>query len=245
MMSCVRSQQVLTAERSVISCIGTPQLTRLGLHLSHPVVTLFLSQRLLSAMPNFRWPELSNDLALAKEVMSLRPEKPCNWDAIATKLSALFSTNEKPVILKGIGCRERMDLLLKKFKDEDAKSLKRSGTEEDYSDKCKYGFPYSVPQEVEELDEDSTRYLYPQRHEEDKMIVPYNLEIPMVWGAGHNVQCVSRHGFEMYLAKYISKLEPTTKIELPLNAFLPERYLNTRVIGAIEALEVLMGFQQH
>ena len=113
------------------------------------------------------------------------------------------------------------------------------------SDKCKYGFPYSVPQEVEELDEDNTRYLYPRRHEEDRMIVPHNLEMLVVWGAGHNVQRVSRHGFEMYLAKYISKPEPMTKIELPENASAPERYLKTRVIGAIEALEVLMGFQQH
>ena len=113
------------------------------------------------------------------------------------------------------------------------------------SDKCKYGFPYNVPQEVEELDEDNTRYLYPRRHEEDRMIVPHNLEMLVVWGAGHNVQRVSRHGFEMYLAKYISKPEPMTKIELPENASAPERYLKTRLIGAIEALEVLMGFQQH
>ena len=113
------------------------------------------------------------------------------------------------------------------------------------SNKCKYGFPYSVPQDVEELDEDNTRYLYPRRHEEDKMIVPHNLEMLVVWGAGHNVQRVSRHGFEMYLAKYISKPEPSTKIELPESTSAPERYLKTRVIGAIEALEVLMGFQQH
>ena len=113
------------------------------------------------------------------------------------------------------------------------------------SDKCKYGFSYNVPQEVEELDEDNTRYLYPRRHEEDRMIVPHNLEMLVVWGAGHNVQRVSRHGFEMYLAKYISKPEPMTKIELPENASAPDRYLKTRVIGAIEALEVLMGFQQH
>ena len=59
------------------------------------------------------------------------------------------------------------------------------------------------------------------------------------------MQRVSRHGFEMYLAKYISKPEPMTKIELPENASAPEKYLKTRLIGAIEALEVLMGFQQH
>ena len=44
------------------------------------------------------------------------------------------------------------------------------------------------------------------------VVVPYNLEMLVVWGAGHNVQRVSRHGFEMYLAKYISA-ELTTKIE--------------------------------
>ena len=49
----------------------------------------------------------------------------------------------------------------------------------------------------------------------------------------------------MYLAKYISKPEPTTTIDLPENASAPERYLKTCVIGAMEALEVLMGFQQH
>ena len=77
------------------------------------------------------------------------------------------------------------------------------------------------------------------------MVVPHNLEMLVVWGAGHNVQRVSRHGFEMYLAKYVSKAEPITKIELPESASAPERYLKTRVIGAIEALEVLMSFQQH
>ena len=113
------------------------------------------------------------------------------------------------------------------------------------SDKCKYGFPYEVPLEVEKLDEENIRYLYPWRHEEDRMVVPHNLEILVLWGAGHNVQRVSGHGFEMYLAKYISKPEPTTTIDLPENASVAERYLKTRVIGAIEALEVLMGSQQH
>ena len=49
----------------------------------------------------------------------------------------------------------------------------------------------------------------------------------------------------MYLAKYISKAEPTTNIELPEGSSAPERYLKTRVIGAVEALEVLMSYQQH
>ena len=49
----------------------------------------------------------------------------------------------------------------------------------------------------------------------------------------------------MYLAKYISKPEPSTNIHLRENASEPERYLRTRVIGAVECLDVLMGFHQH
>ena len=46
----------------------------------------------------------------------------------------------------------------------------------------------------------------------------------------------------MYLAKYISKREPSTNIHLPENASEPERYLRTR---AVECLDVLMGFHQY
>ena len=110
---------------------------------------------------------------------------------------------------------------------------------------CKYGFPFHIPQNCEMLDEDCVRYIYVRRLEEDRLVVPYNPELMILWGAAHNVQRVSRHGFEMYLAKYISKPEPSTNIHLPENASEPERYLRTRVIGAVECLEVLMGFHQH
>ena len=65
-------------------------------------------------MPNFRWPLLYHDLSLAKDVISIRPEKTSDWDAIAAKLSTLFSTDAKPVSIKGRACHERLDLLLKK-----------------------------------------------------------------------------------------------------------------------------------
>lgn len=111
--------------------------------------------------------------------------------------------------------------------------------------KCKYGFPFKVPEPEERLDDDGIRYLYVRRHKEDALVVvPYNPEIAILWGAAHNVQKVSRHGFEMYLAKYISKPEPSLSIQLPENASEPQRYLRTRVIGSVEALEVLMGFHQ-
>ena len=76
-------------------------------------------------MPQFWWPELSHDVALAKEVVSHRPSKAQDWEAIAQTLSTSFSTANKPVELKGRGCRERMERLLEKFHAEDTKSLKR------------------------------------------------------------------------------------------------------------------------
>ena len=111
--------------------------------------------------------------------------------------------------------------------------------------KCKYGFPFEVPHETVCLDEDGVRYLYVRRHNEDKNVVPYNPEIAILWGAAHNVQIVSKHGFEMYLAKYISKPEPSLKIELPEKCSDPQRFLRTRVVGSVEVLDVLMGFHQN
>ena len=76
-------------------------------------------------MPIFRWPDLVHDIALVKEIVANRPTKPLYWEAIAVTLSSAFSTTEKLVELKGRGCRERLDLIIEKFKAEDAKSLKR------------------------------------------------------------------------------------------------------------------------
>ena len=78
---------------------------------------------------------------------------------------------------------------------------------------CKYGFPFHVPQNCEQMDEDCVRYVYVRRHEEDRLVVPYNPELMI---AAHNVQRESRHGFEVYLAKCISKPEPSTNIHLCL-----------------------------
>ena len=48
--------------------------------------------------------------------------------------------------------------------------------------KYKYGFPFKVPQLIEELDEDGIHYLYTHRCREDQLVVPYNLEILLFWG---------------------------------------------------------------
>ena len=76
-------------------------------------------------MPQFRWPEVKHDIALAKEVASTRPSKPSDWERIAGALSSTFSNEGKTIELKGRGCRERMDRLLEKYRVEDSKSLKR------------------------------------------------------------------------------------------------------------------------
>ena len=46
-------------------------------------------------MPQFRWPELLNDVALAREVASTRPAKNADWEKIAGTLSTQFSTEKK------------------------------------------------------------------------------------------------------------------------------------------------------
>ena len=73
--------------------------------------------------------------------------------------------------------------------------------------KCKYGFPYSTPEPCKRLDDDHVRYLDMRRLSEDAFTVQYSPEIDILWGAHHNVQHVSKHGFEQYLAKYISKTD--------------------------------------
>ena len=76
-------------------------------------------------MPGFRWPYIAQDIALATEVAAVRPNKLTDWEAIAKTLTSLFSTTDKHVSLKGRGCKDRMDLLLRKYREEDSKSLKR------------------------------------------------------------------------------------------------------------------------
>ena len=42
--------------------------------------------------------------------------KAVDWESIATCLNLAFSTEDKPVYLKGRGCRERMNRLVEKYK---------------------------------------------------------------------------------------------------------------------------------
>lgn len=77
-------------------------------------------------MPQFRWPTVANDVSLAREVVGRRPSKPAEWDEIAAILNSAFSTPSKTVQLKGRGCRERLERLVSKYREDDSQSLKRS-----------------------------------------------------------------------------------------------------------------------
>ena len=78
------------------------------------------------SMPRqFRWPELSHNICLAREVVGRRPSKPLEWEEVAAIPSRTFSTSTKPVKLKGRGCRERLERLVEKFRTEESQSLKR------------------------------------------------------------------------------------------------------------------------
>ena len=66
----------------------------------HIVFLRFLLADTYPAMPGFRW-DLKQDIALATVVVSKRPHKPVGWSDVAEDLNASFSTEDKPVQLKG------------------------------------------------------------------------------------------------------------------------------------------------
>ena len=46
-------------------------------------------------MAPFRWPSIDKDIKLAVEVAANRPEKPTEWEAIASRVSTVFISEEK------------------------------------------------------------------------------------------------------------------------------------------------------
>ena len=106
--------------------------------------------------------------------------------------------------------------------------------------KCKYGFPFPV-QEDEQMNKSGNRFLPRRRCYEDTLVVPYNQEILYLWGAHMNIQKVTESGWEMYLAKYVAKGEPSFQLEISKDASDPEKYLRTRVVGRLEVDHINMG----
>ena len=73
----------------------------------------------------FRW-SLPQDIALCEEVRNTRPERLEQWQTIANLLNKAFSTEKFEMDVRGRGCRERLNLLVRKYREEDRKSLRRS-----------------------------------------------------------------------------------------------------------------------
>ena len=63
-------------------------------------------------------------MAFVKEVAQDSPKKPDEWEAVDKRLGKAFSTDSYTVELKGKGCREKMNQILTKYKEEDVKGLK-------------------------------------------------------------------------------------------------------------------------
>lgn len=76
-------------------------------------------------MAPFRWPSINNDIMLAREVTARNPKSSADWESIAVILSQAFTTDEKKIDLTGRACRERMDRLIAKHKEDDKISLKK------------------------------------------------------------------------------------------------------------------------
>ena len=114
-----------------------------------------------------------------------------------------------------------------------------SGSKGSASPACKYGFPFKE-QEEECLDESGIRLLYKRTFQEDMNIVPYNLPILLMWFGHMNIQRVTSGGWEVYLAKYVSKAEPSFDLKLPPTATEVERFLKTRIVGRLEVDTILL-----
>ena len=95
---------------------------------------------------------------------------------------------------------------------------------------CKYGFPFNVPEPCEKLDSEKVRYLYKCTLKEDALVVPYNPEIAILWGA-----CTWLNTFPSL--SLVVTFSYQRMHQIPNGFFV-------QVIGSVEAHEVMMGFHQ-
>ena len=56
-----------------------------------------------------------------------------------------------------------------------------------------------------------------------------------------NIQKVTTSGWEMYLAKYVAKTEPSFRLEISKDASDTEKYIRTRVVGRLEVDHINLG----
>jgi ATP-dependent DNA helicase PIF1 len=106
--------------------------------------------------------------------------------------------------------------------------------------KCKYGFPFDL-RSTTGLDDKKMQYLLKRTQGEDRNIVSYNLKLLLLSGAHLNVKMVGKAGWELYLAKYASKMEPVTTHRLKHKKLDVELFFTSRVMSATECSAIALN----
>ena len=112
--------------------------------------------------------------------------------------------------------------------------------------KCKSGPPFTVPQHKEELDSIGVHLLYRRQEQEDAFVVPHNCRLLVRLQCHNNVERITFLGWELYLAKYLTKAAKSLTVPMTLspNATDVERLPKLRSLGCMENGMMLLGIHQ-
>ena len=112
--------------------------------------------------------------------------------------------------------------------------------------KCKSGYPFTVPQHKQQLDSTGVRVLYRRQEQEEACVVPHNRRLLVRLQCHNNVQRITSLGWELYLAKYLTKAAKSLTVPMNLspNATDVERLLKLRSLGRMENGRMLLGIHQ-
>uniref|UniRef100_A0A7S4GGY8 Uncharacterized protein n=1 Tax=Eutreptiella gymnastica TaxID=73025 RepID=A0A7S4GGY8_9EUGL len=72
--------------------------------------------------------------------------------------------------------------------------------------KCNSKYPFSMPQEIEEMNDSGGRLLYRRYEAEDACVVPHNRRLLVRLRCHNNVQRITPWGWELFFAKYLTNL---------------------------------------
>lgn len=110
---------------------------------------------------------------------------------------------------------------------------------------CRLGYPQPLVNQTR-IDNTGLRKLYRRTKEEDRWIIPFCISMLLIVRACCNIQEITEQGFEQYLTKYICKHEKSARIphgvHLGNKASVTERYFRLRILGIIEAIDILLQF---
>lgn len=110
--------------------------------------------------------------------------------------------------------------------------------------KCNYGYPFkSDRQQQQQQQRQQTRpncYRLRRSEDEDACVVPFNLDLLLLWHGHVNVLPVTNTSWVAYLSKYISKAEPSNHQKMYDRLHEVEQYFNTRIVSQMEACDRLL-----